>query len=180
MNRTIRVILTGAAMTLVLGGCSGATQQHDPKTATPQQQWARSLCQALEPTTVPVEPPATGGSAAESHEAIVTFLRTLRDRLEAQAAVLEDAGVPPEVDPATFERAQESLDSGARTLRDVIWDLQSADSADAGQMEAALRQVSESLAESSSYDGPLAELSAGDEGLKKAFENDKTCVSIMS
>ncbi|MFO6451079.1 MULTISPECIES: hypothetical protein [unclassified Aeromicrobium] len=182
MNRTIRVVLAGAAMGLVLGGCTGSADEPEAqaKPATPQEQWVQSLCKALEPTTAPVEPPATGGSAAESQEAIVGFLRTLRDRLEAQAAVLDDAGAPPEVDPASFDQAKESLASGAKTLQGVIKNLKAASSEDADQMEATLLQVSESLAESSSYQGPLAELSASDEGLKQAFEDDKTCASIMS
>lgn len=174
--------LAGAAMGLVLGGCTGSADEPEAKAkpATPQQQWVQSLCKALEPTTAPVEPPSTSGTAAESQEAIVGFLRTLRDRLEAQATVLDDAGAPPEVDPASFDQAKESLASGAKTLQGVIKNLKSASSADADQMEATLLQVSESLAESSSYEGPLAELSASDEGLKKAFEDDETCASIMS
>lgn len=179
MNRTIRVMLAGAAMGLVLGGCTGSSEEPEAK-ATPQEKWAQSLCQALEPSTAPVEPPATDGSAAESKEAIMTFLRTLRDRLETQAQVLQEAGTPPEVDAATYDQAKKSLDTGAQTIQGVIKNLKSASTKDADAMEATLLQVSESLAESSSYEGPLAELSASDEGLKKAFEKDETCASIMS
>lgn len=180
MNRTIRVMLAGAAAGLVLGGCTGSSDEPEAAAATPQEKWAQSLCQALEPTTAPVEPPATDGSAAESKEAIMTFLRTLRDRLEAQAQVLQDAGTPPEVDAAAYDQAKKSLDTGAQTLQGVIKNLKAASTANADQMQATLLQVSESLAESSSYEGPLAELSASDEGLKKAFEKDETCASIMS
>jgi len=179
MNRTIRVVLAGAAMGLVLGGCTGSSDEPEAK-ATPQEQWAQSLCKALEPTTAPVEPPTTDGSAAESKEAIVTFLRTLRDRLQAQAQVLQNAGTPPEVDPAAYDKAKESLDTGAQTIQGVIKNLKAAATQDADQMQAALLQVSESLAEPSSYQGPLAELSASNEGLKQAFEKDATCASIMS
>lgn len=179
MNRTIRVMLAGAAMGLVLGGCTGSSDEPEAQ-ATPQEKWAQSLCKALEPTTAPVEPPATDGSAAESKEAIMTFLRTLRDRLEAQAQVLQEAGTPPEVDAAAYDQAKKSLDTGAQTIQGVIKNLKSAATSDADQMQTALMSVSESLAESSSYEGPLAELSASDAGLKQAFEKDETCTSIMS
>lgn len=185
MNRTIQALIAGAAMCVALSGCTGSDpgsgDEPAAKAKTPQEQWAHSLCEALEPTTAAVEPPATdGGDATESKEAIVEFLRTLRDRLETQAKVLNDAGAPPEVDQKAYVSAQKSLGTGADTLQGVIKGLKKADPKDADQMQATLMQVSSSLAESSSYKGPLAELSASDENLKKAFESDETCTAIMS
>jgi hypothetical protein len=180
MNRTIRATLAGAAMSLVLAGCIGSSEEPQAQ-ATPQEKWAQSLCKALEPTTAVVEPPAAEASSpAESKKDIVEFLRTLRDRLNAQSKVLTDAGAPPEVDTAAYDQAKQSISAGSQTLQGVIKRLKAADPQDAGQMQETLTQVGTSLAESSSYKGPLAELSASDEGLKKAFENDATCTSIMS
>jgi len=180
MNRTTRVMLAGAAMSVVLAGCTGSSDEPEAK-ATPQEQWASSLCQAFEPTTAAVEPPATDdASPTESKEAITDFLRTLRDRLKAQEKVLADAGAPPEVDVTAYDNAKKALAVSANTLQGVIKNLKAADPKDAKEMQATLMQVSSSLAESSSYQGPLAELSASNADLKQAFEKDGTCKSIMS
>ncbi|MBC9225536.1 hypothetical protein GL325_04285 [Aeromicrobium sp. 636] len=182
MNRTTRATLALAALGLALSGCTGSSGEDPKPQATPQEKWAQSLCEALEPTTAAVSPPATDGAAtpAESKKEIVKFLRTLRDRLDSQAQVLDEAGAPPEVDAAAYEKAKKSVADGSQTLQGVIKRLKKADPKNADQMQATLLQVGESLAESSSYQGPLAELSASNAELKKAFESDKTCSSIMS
>lgn len=183
MNRTTRATLAVAALGLALSGCTGSTDE-DPQAetkATPQDSWAKSLCEGLAPTTAVIDPPATeGADVAESKEAIVTFLETLQERLQSQAGVLKDVGAPPEVDPAAYKSARKSLKDGASTLDGVIDRLKQASPKDASQMEASLLQVSETLASSASYQGPLAELSASDETLKTAFENNDQCKMIMS
>lgn len=183
MNRTTRATLAFAAAALALSGCTGSTDD-SPKAepeATPQDTWAQSLCEGLAPTTAAIEPPSTEGTdVAESKKAIVGFLQTLQDRLNSQAGVLKDVGAPPDVDPAAYKKARQSLRQGSTTLKDVIGRLKEASPQDASQMQASLLQVSETLAGSASYQGPLAELSASDETLKKAFENNDQCVSIMS
>ena len=171
-------MLAGAAMSLVLAGCVGSSGEPEP---TAQDEWAQSLCEALAPTTAAIEPPDTeGASVKETKAAILQFLRTIRERLDNQAQVLADAGAPPEVEEAAFTSAQESLAQGSTTLTDVIKRLKDADPKDAGEMQANLLQVSESLAGSASYQGPLAELSASNKSLEKAFENSKECTEIMS
>lgn len=182
MNRTTRATMALAALGLALSGCTGSSEEDPEAKATPQEQWAQSLCKALEPTTAAVTPPTSDAAAspAESKKEVVEFLRTLRDRLDSQAKVLNDAGAPPEVDAAAYDQAKQSVSDGSKTLQGVIKRLKKSDPKNADQMQATLLQVGESLAESSSYQGPLAELSASDEKLKKAFESDETCVSIMS
>ncbi|MTB87573.1 hypothetical protein H9L21_05540 [Aeromicrobium senzhongii] len=182
MNRTTRATLALAALGLALSGCTGSSDEDPKPQATPQEKWAQSLCEALEPTTAAISPPATDSATntAESKKEIVEFLRTLRDRLDSQAEVLNDAGAPPEVDAATYEKAKKSVSDGSRMLQGVIVRLKKADPKNAEEMQASLLQVGESLAESSSYAGPLAELSASNAELKKAFESNETCTSIMS
>lgn len=181
MNRTTRATLALAALGLALSGCTGSSEEEPKAQATPQDKWAKTLCEGLAPTTAPVEPPATAGAdVAASKKEIVTFLQTLHDRLDTQGQVLKDVGAPPEVDPAAYAKARTSLASGASTLEDVIKRFKKADPADAEQMQSSLVQVSESLAGSASYQGPLADLSASDANLKKAFESNEECVAIMS
>ena len=181
MNRTTRATLALAAIGLALGGCTGSSEEEPKAAATPQDEWAKSLCEALAPTTEPVSPPATDGAdVVASKKAVAAFLQTLHDRLDAQSAVLKDVGAPPDVDPAAYKKARTSLDSGAATLEDVLKRFKKANPKDAEQMQASLMQVSETLAGSASYQGPLADLSASDANLKKAFENNQQCVSIMS
>ncbi|MCL3836654.1 flagellar export chaperone FlgN [Aeromicrobium duanguangcaii] len=182
MNRTTRATLALAALGLALSGCTGSSDEDPKAQATPQDKWAQSLCEALEPTTAAISPPDTeaAATAAESKQEIVQFLRTLRDRLDAQAKVLDEAGAPPEVDAAAYEKAKKSVSDGSRTLQGVIKRLKKADPKNSEQMQTTLTQVGASLAESSSYQGPLAELSATNAELKKAFESNKTCASIMS
>lgn len=181
MNRTTRATLAVAALGLALTGCTGSTDEEPKAEPTAQDKWAKSLCEGLAPTTAVIDPPDTEGSdVAESKQAIVAFLKTLHDRLDSQAGVLKDVGAPPEVDPAGYKKARKSLKQGATTLDGVIDRLEQASPKDASQMEASLMQVSETLASSASYQGPLAELSASDDRLKKAFEANDQCVSLMS
>src|SRR5690606_30354873 len=129
MNRTTRATLALAALGLALSGCTGSSEEDPKAQATPQEKWAQSLCEALEPTTAEVAPPAsdTTASPAESKAEIVEFLRTLRDRLDSQAKVLTDAGAPPEVDAAAYEKAKKSVAEGSQTLQGVIKRLKKAD-----------------------------------------------------
>lgn len=181
MNRTTRATLAVAALGLALTGCTGSSEDEPKAEPTAQDKWAASLCEGLAPTTAVIDPPATEGTdVAESKQAIVTFLQTLHDRLDAQAVVLKDVGAPPEVDAAAYKSARKSLKQGATTLDDVITRLKEASPKDASQMQASLLQVSETLAGAGSYQGPLADLSASDESLKKAFESNDQCVSLMS
>lgn len=178
MNRMTRAMLAAASMSLVLAGCVGSSDDPEP---TAQDKWATSLCEGLAPTTAAIEPPSTDAAdVAETKAAILDFLRTIRERLDSQAQVLADAGAPPEVDAAAYDAAQQSLADGSATLSDVIKRLKKADPQDATQMQDSLLQVSESLAGSATYQGPLAELSASDKSLEKAFENSKECTAIMS
>ncbi len=178
MNRMTRAMLAAASMSLVLAGCVGSSDDPEP---TAQDKWAAALCESLEPTTAEIQPPATTDDDVDATKtAILEFLRTIRERLDNQAQVLADAGAPPEVDVAGYDKAKKSLADGSATLTDVIQRFKEADPKDATDMQASLLQVSESLAGSASYQGPLAELSASDTALEKAFENSKKCTELMS
>jgi len=151
------------------------------KEATPQDAWAKELCEGLAPTAKAIDPPSTtGGDVAESKKQVLTFLQTLHDRLEEQNQVLKDAGAPPKIDGATYKQARTSLKSGTATLDRVIKRFEKANPKDASQMQDSLVAVGEALSSSASYPGPLAELSASEPKLKQAFANNEQCVAIMS
>lgn len=204
MNRTTRATLALAALGLTLGGCVGGTDDESqdgtaaPEAtsaqttdaqkatakkgkATPQDAWAKDLCQGLAPTAEAIDPPATAGDdVAESKKQVLAFLTTLQERLQQQGKVLKEAGAPPKIDAAAYKEARTSLTSGATTLEGVINRFEKADPKDAAQMQDSLVAVGEALSSSASYPGPLAELSAKDPQLKQAFANNEQCVAIMS
>ena len=181
MTRKVSAALATVALTagLTLSGCGGDSEPD----ASAQQEWVASLCKNLAATTAEVEPPATAGAtAAEVSASISGFLDELGSRLEEQQKILADAGTPPDASAeakAGYAKAQESLETAATTLDGIATRFQKAKASNEDQLQKAILELGEDLADPATYQGPLIELSASDEGLKKAIESSKECAPIL-
>lgn len=187
MTLRTRVLTTVAAIGLVVGGCSGdndakSSDQQTTQSALQkeQQAWAKSLCTSIAPTTAPIQPPATAGVApSEAKKSIATFLDTLGTRLDAQGTAFKQAGPPPGVDAAVYDTALKNLTAASDTLDDITQRFTQAKGESAEQIQSSLNDVSEGLAISASYGGPIAEMAQGNASLKAAFESTDACKDLL-
>ncbi|HPU12159.1 MAG TPA: hypothetical protein PLQ19_00010 [Aeromicrobium sp.] len=182
MTRKVSAALATVALTagLTLSGCGGGDSKPD---ASAQEKWVASLCKNLAATTAEVEPPATAGSsAAEVSASISGFLDELGSRLDEQQKILADAGTPPGASAEAkqgYAKAQESLETAANTLDGIATRFKKAKASSQDQLQKAILELGEDLADPATYQGPLIELSASDAGLKKAIESSKECAPIL-
>ncbi len=177
-SSTTRAMLAtvALAMTLGLAACGSDTPQ-----PTAQEKWASSLCKNLTATTEGLQAPSTDGVPEDEVKAvIVDFLTEMQTRLDTQQQVLADAGAPPEAKAEAYDKAKASLDQASKTLDRITMRFSDSTGKSAEQRQAAMLELSESLTDPATYQGPLVELMNNDEGLRTTIEKTSQCDAILA
>lgn len=170
------IVATALTAALTLGGCGS-----DEPAPTAQEKWAASLCSDLVSTTEGLQPPSTEGVPAEQVQgAIVDFLEQLNGRLDQQQTILADAGAPPDADPKAYDEAKESLGAASDTLSRITKRFENADASDAKSREQAMLDLTESLTDPATYQGPIKSLMDNDKGLAKTITGTPECEPILA